>query len=119
MGELVATLIDFFQKEMNRSAYHHWVSLQFLLGTQIDNNRVLARLDLPAQLLHRDACRPQLAQKALSLPVFVARVERGQSHHQPQRAAAHACDGLTDLVDLIAEEITDTEQRASVEQRSQ
>src|SRR6184192_1625290 len=117
--KLMATRFDFVQKEVDCSLNDRWVAFQLRLGTQIKNDRVFTGFQLLTKFRHRDPRHAQLAQKAPPLPVFVGDVKRGQSGHQTQRAAADMGDGRANLFYLIAEQITEAQERTSVKQRAE
>ena len=118
-GNFSVTNLQFIHRDVQRTTDQQWFLFQFRIGTQVENNGILAGFQFSVKFIDRDSRHPQFAQQPSSLKVFVADVKRDQRDHQRQRAVAEIRERMEDLFQLMTEQDTTEDEAGDVEQGAQ
>ena len=114
----MVTMIDFLHGQVDGARNEGRIELEFRAGPQIKNDNILPGILFLAQFSYRDPRHAQLTQNPLPLPVFETDIERRQPNRHGQDTAAHAGQSSREPLNLVAEQIAEENEAASVKQRA-
>jgi hypothetical protein len=109
--------VQLVQTHMPRPGNEGRIPLEFGAGPQIQDQQFFAGQLSPAQFIHCDPRPAQLPQQAATLEILEADINRDQTGDRDQSAIAEADQGGQHPIQLVAEQDTQQQETASVQQR--